>query len=879
MVTKTQGLYALVLFASLSVLLLSSTIDAAWAAPSHANANTNVESPVVISTTAGQITLFWSPSDLQTISKYTINVQCAGNVGNQNMEVPFVSGTAQYSATINGLPSDATCHVQIVITYTDNTPRNPHTLHIIPDGSYTLPPALSLDSVLQDDYEDDVMRALVISPEDLSNAAHYIIQYECNNYDTKQFKGEFDSEDGFTLAFIENTPTIDPATCDFKIKSVAKDGIVPGPWSETIRGGAAFVSTASISPPTNLKFAEGMDNVVISWDASVLVSDVQFGWGPVTYEITLQGASLMDRSFSTTDTSYTIDSLTPGVTYSVSINAKAQKYDKVFGSYVVDFVTTPGTSSDFTTTPNTSPPQVPAAAADASPPQVPAAAADDADASLLPVVNNLHAERTAPSQVTLTWDEPTNLEKIILYYSITYRCGGADTDFIVGADQKFISIDNLYTINSCYFVVIPMFDDGTHGGAIRIAMEPLETLPVNSPPDASCHSGKVKAVAVMTCTLNEPSVEPPLDNTPSTDSDTPSTDTDSDTPKDHKKKRSTGSSNEHYKKPTFGMSHLTESLIVNNGMCLNDSCVDVVSWHTEYPEDKILIDTTNYLQAKVYTDNTLRYVEFFFGVPRAGDASNAEVFVKASLSRNYTSPNNYDVTGISTTDAEGLLDGTVTAATVQPSKCLSADAEPNCHTVTLQFDFNEAPIHRAFAIAAVDMDRRVHTNYFNEGFVVLGESLNPADMHHVANSGKYHSNEYASTHQLTLTQTDRANNLWADQWGFAWTQNDHGTWLQLERDEFVRYQDDISSVMTRANSNYDSMISHERDRALQHAKNMYGSIYDRPSSDLAEPVTIWIVPSPTNKLQNPEILDAMKLEETKAMRYLQHIVRADVLRE
>ena len=353
-------------------------------------------------------------------------------------------------------------------------------------------------------------------------------------------------------------------------------------------------------------------------------------------------------------------------------------------------------------------------------------------------------------------------------------------------------------------------------------------------------------------------------------------DPNADPPKDHKSRSSTGSSNEHYKKPTFGLSHLTESLIVNNGMCLNDSCVDVVSWHTKYPEDKILIDTTNYLQAKMYTDKTLRYVEFFFGVPRPGDASNAEVFVKVSLSRNYTSPNNYDVTGISTIDTEGLLDGTVTAATIQPSKCLSADAEPSCHTVTLQFDFNEAPIHKAFAIAAVDMDRRVHTNYFNDGFVVLGESLNPADMHHVANSGKYHSNEYASTHQLTLTQTDRAKNLWADQWGFAWTQNDHGTWLQLERDEFVRHQDDISSVMTRVNSNYDSMISHERDRALQHAKDMYGSIYDKPSSDLAEPVTIWIVPSPTNKLQNPEILDAMKLEEAKAMSYLQHMVRADI---
>ncbi len=83
----------------------------------------------------------------------------------------------------------------------------------------------------------------------------------------------------------------------------------------------------------------------------------------------------------------------------------------------------------------------------------------------------------------------------------------------------------------------------------------------------------------------------------------------------------------------------------------------------------------------------------------------------------------------------------------------------------------------------------------------------------------------------------------------------------------------------RANSNYDGMISHERDRALQHAKDMYGSIYDRPSPDLAEPATIWIVPSPSGKLQNPEILDAMKLEEAKAMSYLQHTVRADMSRK
>ncbi len=206
-------------------------------------------------------------------------------------------------------------------------------------------------------------------------------------------------------------------------------------------------------------------------------------------------------------------------------------------------------------------------------------------------------------------------------------------------------------------------------------------------------------------------------------------------------------------------------------MCLNENCVDVTDWHTEYPEDKILVDTTNYLQGKVCTDKILSYVEFFFGVPRLGDVYNVETSVKVHLSRNYTSPNNY-VVRIDVLDAEGLLDGTVTAATIEPSKCLRTDTTPKCHTVTLQFDFNETPIHKVFAIGAVDTDRRIHMNYFNHGFVVIGESLNPADVRHIVSSGMYHSEEYASIHQLVLTQTDRAGNLWADPWGYAWTHND-----------------------------------------------------------------------------------------------------------
>ena len=85
---------------------------------------------------------------------------------------------------------------------------------------------------------------------------------------------------------------------------------------------------------------------------------------------------------------------------------------------------------------------------------------------------------------------------------------------------------------------------------------------------------------------------------------------------------------EYLTKPTFGLSHETNSPIVDNGFRINDKSFTINdNYHTPFPYQTVNIGEENSFEAKLYAEKKLRVQEFLFGIPKVGAAHLAELGV------------------------------------------------------------------------------------------------------------------------------------------------------------------------------------------------------------------------------------------------------------
>ncbi len=115
------------------------------------------------------------------------------------------------------------------------------------------------------------------------------------------------------------------------------------------------------------------------------------------------------------------------------------------------------------------------------------------------------------------------------------------------------------------------------------------------------------------------------------------------------------------------------------------------------------------------------------------------------------------------------------------------------------------------AISAIDTKNRINTTYINEGLEFTGDSLLTPETHELYyRAGNQHPLEI-----ITLIQEDRRFNVWTDQNGYLWHQNNHNTWIQDTRTEpSPRMNDPSSNSMTRNRSNFDNAIALAKEKAL-----------------------------------------------------------------
>jgi len=227
--------------------------------------------------------------------------------------------------------------------------------------------------------------------------------------------------------------------------------------------------------------------------------------------------------------------------------------------------------------------------------------------------------------------------------------------------------------------------------------------------------------------------------------------------------------------PTLGLDKNFIRL-VDNGFSYNGNSIQVEKWHTPFPLINATVGEMNTVEIIIYENqgvNNIKLVQFGLGATEIGQPLNdLEVLIEVWLDINN---NNFAIEEIVINDEDNLIESSSVSAVADVVKCMSDSNTKVCLKVTLQYSYREATINNVMLVNAADKYRNSQNFYFNEGINVLGESLNEPPTYILQNKRGSQQTEDLT---LTLTRTDKVNNIWTDNYGIEY--------LQISDDRFDR---------------------------------------------------------------------------------------------
>ena len=311
-----------------------------------------------------------------------------------------------------------------------------------------------------------------------------------------------------------------------------------------------------------------------------------------------------------------------------------------------------------------------------------------------------------------------------------------------------------------------------------------------------------------------------------------------------------GNSDEWKTKPTFGSSWGTQTQLVEAGFVFNGIPLTITdNWHTDFNLTSSIIGENNIVHIKGHASNDFKSVTLSLGIPEIGKKYDAESHIILNLNRNYTAPSDYQVTEIIHDQKVELVNESLTGATLSKVKCTPADVVEQCIDFEISFRIMAPLTGEVLAISAMDTRHRETVTFINSGVEFVGESLLESQTHVLTQ--KYSNQHPAET--IELTQLDRRYQMWEDQNGYLWTQNEYGSWLQITMPDVIQRDDPATSVMTRAHSDFANLVTQEQDRAalVFNSSDIQG-IADEPFAH-DEPIRL-------EKLSDPEVLEILHLQ-------------------
>ncbi len=257
--------------------------------------------------------------------------------------------------------------------------------------------------------------------------------------------------------------------------------------------------------------------------------------------------------------------------------------------------------------------------------------------------------------------------------------------------------------------------------------------------------------------------------------------------------------NEHLTKPTFGVSHGTSELIVDEGFSLNNQTFTITNnFHTPFKEQSINLGEVNSFEATVFAPKGLKVQEFLFGIPNLGESHLAELGVEVWYGYGG------EINNVKAIQKSNVIDKDSIVVTHEKTKCQATDSEEKCDVTNVSMVFLEPLKDNVMAVKAIDYSGRYQITYLNEGVDIAGESLNPMQTYLIPSNIRDQG-------LIKVTQLAKYSPYWITNDGRKFERNDFGSFKQINQ-IFERFQDS-GDPLTRYHSGFGGVMAYELKRA------------------------------------------------------------------
>jgi len=201
--------------------------------------------------------------------------------------------------------------------------------------------------------------------------------------------------------------------------------------------------------------------------------------------------------------------------------------------------------------------------------------------------------------------------------------------------------------------------------------------------------------------------------------------------------------------------------IVENGFTFNGESVDVERLHTDFPLISTDVGKLNNIEVKIFENGGrghIKYVEFALGIPEVGAWYDAEAYIEVWIEQGGDK-----IKALKIFDDLNIIDSV--SAFIGTTSCHSI-GYGECLLVSLDYVYRESPNGNVIGVKPADFRGYANQFFFNDGVEVLGESLNlPAKMTIAVLHADHHEQRGGT---LELSQIDRYQNIWEDEYGIQW---------------------------------------------------------------------------------------------------------------
>jgi len=257
--------------------------------------------------------------------------------------------------------------------------------------------------------------------------------------------------------------------------------------------------------------------------------------------------------------------------------------------------------------------------------------------------------------------------------------------------------------------------------------------------------------------------------------------------------------NEHLTKPTFGVSHETSKIVVDEGFTLNNQPFTITNnFHTPFEEQSINLGEINSFETKVYAPKGLKVQEFLFGIPNLGEAHLAELGIEVWYG--YAG----EIEKVMAIQKSNVIDKDSIVVTHEKIKCQAKDSEEKCDVTNVSMVFLEPLKDNVMAVKAIDYSGRYQITYLNEGVDIAGESINPMQTYLIPSNIRDQG-------LIKVTQLAKYSPYWITNDGRKFERNDFGSFKQINQ-IFERFQDS-GDPLTRYHSGFGGVMAYELKRA------------------------------------------------------------------